>query len=64
MLQLNVREYPDSWNTYDSLGEVYMLVKKYDKAIELYEVAVKMNPEGENSVAQLEKLRTMVAEAQ
>ena len=33
----------------------------YEKSIELYEVAVKMNPESEHSVAQLNKLRTMVA---
>jgi hypothetical protein len=38
-----------------------MAAKNYDKAIELYEVAVKMNPESEHSLAQLDKLRTMVA---
>jgi beta-lactamase regulating signal transducer with metallopeptidase domain len=64
VLELNVREYPESWNTYDSLGEAYMVAKNYDKAIELYEVAVTMNPESEHSISQLNKLRTMVAGAQ
>lgn len=64
VLELNVKEYPESWNTYDSLGEAYMVAKKYDSAIESYEVAVKMNPENEHSLSQLNKLRTMVAEIQ
>ena len=64
ILTLNVEQYPDSWNCYDSLGEAYTAAKKYHRAIENYEMAVKMNPEGEHSIAQLEKLRTMVAEAQ
>ena len=61
ILSLNLREYPDSWNTYDSLAEAHTQAKNYEKAIELYEVAVKMNPESEHTVAQLNKLRTMVA---
>lgn len=61
VLQMNLKLYPDSWNTYDSLGEAFMAAKKYDKAIELYETAVAMNPESEHSKAQLDKLRTMVA---
>lgn len=61
VLTLNTQEYPESWNTYDSLGEAHMAAKNYNKAIEYYEIAVKMNPESEHSVAQLDKLRTMVA---
>lgn len=63
VLKLNVAEYPESWNCYDSLGEAYTAAKNYNAAIENYEIAVKMNPEGEYSKAQLEKLRTMVAES-
>ena len=62
VLQLNVKEYPESWNTYDSLGEAYMVAKKYDKAVENYEIAVEMNPEGDHSKDQLQKLRTLIAE--
>lgn len=62
VLKINNDAFPDSWNTYDSLAEVYTLANQYKKAIKLYEVAVKMNPEGEHSKAQLDKLLTMVAE--
>ena len=63
VLTLNTEQYPESWNTFDSLGEAFMVAKQYHKSIEQYEVAVKMNPESEHSVAQLNKLRTMVADA-
>jgi beta-lactamase regulating signal transducer with metallopeptidase domain len=61
VLELNVKEYPDSWNCYDSLGEAYMVAKKYDKAVKYYELAVNMNPESEHSRDQLAKLRTLLA---
>jgi beta-lactamase regulating signal transducer with metallopeptidase domain len=62
VLKLNVQEYPDSWNCYDSLGEAYMVAKKYDKAAEYYQVAVDMNPESEHSKEQLQKVQTLLAD--
>jgi hypothetical protein len=61
ILKLNAHEYSKSWNAHDSLGEAYMAAKQYDKSIKAYEMAVHLNPESEHSVAQLEKLQTMVA---
>ena len=61
VLELNVKQYPDSWNCYDSLGEAYMVAKRYDKASQNYQLAVNMNPEGQHSKDQLEKLQTLMA---
>jgi beta-lactamase regulating signal transducer with metallopeptidase domain len=62
VLTLNVKEYPDSWNCFDSLGEAYMVAENYDKATKCYELAVEMNPKNEHSAQQLQKLQTMLAE--
>ena len=34
--KLNVLNYPNSYNAYDSMGDYYMAIKKKDKAIEIY----------------------------
>lgn len=56
MFELNVLNYPDSWNVYDSLGEAYMVRGDKELAIENYERSVELNPDNENGVTQLEIL--------
>ena len=51
--KLNVKNYPNSSNVYDSLGDYYAAVEQTDKAIEAYQKA--MNTDGGNSYSQ-EKL--------
>ncbi len=58
VFELNVKEYPESWNVYDSLGEAYMVAESYDKAIKYYETALKMNPEAESAQKALTKLKS------
>ncbi len=55
--KLNVEEYPDAFNPYDSLGEAYAEAGQLDLAIENYEKSVELNPENTNGVAVLERLR-------
>ncbi|MCD4788942.1 MAG: tetratricopeptide repeat protein, partial [Bacteroidales bacterium] len=45
IFKLNTKEYPDSWNAYDSLGEAYM--KNGDKRLakKNYKKSIKLNPE-------------------
>jgi len=57
ILQLNVAEYPDDANTYDSLGEAYMNAGQKDLAIQNYEISLKINPKNGNAIEQLKKLR-------
>jgi glyoxylase-like metal-dependent hydrolase (beta-lactamase superfamily II) len=57
VFKLNVEEYPQAYNPYDSLGEAYMLAGQRDLAIKSYETALKINPDFENSRKMLEKLK-------
>ena len=56
--KINVKEFPDSWNVYDSLGEAYIAAGKYDKATKNYEMALKLNPDSESSKFALKKLKS------
>jgi len=44
VLAYNVRLYPDSPNTYDSLGEAYLTKGDRENAIKYYKLAVEKNP--------------------
>ncbi len=47
IFKLNVEAYPDAFNTYDSLGEAYMLNGDKEAAIKNYKKSVKLNPDNE-----------------
>jgi CubicO group peptidase (beta-lactamase class C family) len=57
VLARNVAEYPQGFNTYDSLGEAYMRNGQKELAIQNYEKSLKLNPANDNAVAMLKKLR-------
>lgn len=57
VFKLNAKLYPDSWNTYDSLGEAYALAGDKKKAIENYEKSIKLNPKSESGPPALAKLK-------
>jgi len=57
LFALNVEEYPESFNPYDSLGEAYMRSGDVEHAIENYERSVELNPDNSNGVKQLSELR-------
>lgn len=58
VFKLNTKEFPNSWNTYDSLGEGYMVAGQKDLAISNYEKSIEMNPDNENGKKMLAKIRT------
>lgn len=58
VFKLNVKLYPESANTYDSLGEAYAMAGKNKLAIENYERSIKMNPKNDYGKKMLEKLKT------
>jgi len=49
IFKLNIKEYPDSSNAYDSLGEAYMKAGKNQLAITNYEKSLALNPGNENA---------------
>ena len=57
VLKLNVDIYPESFNTWDSLGEAYMDRGDKDQAIKNYSKSLELNPKNYNAREQLAKLR-------
>ena len=58
VFRINVEEFPDSWNVYDSLGEAYMTDGQKQKAIANYEKSIEMNPDNENGKKMLAKIKS------
>lgn len=57
MFKANVFFYPNSANTYDSLGEAYMILGDKKNAIENYEKSLELNPNNTNAEEKLRELR-------
>src|SRR5581483_5234731 len=57
VFKLNVEDYPQSANTWDSLGEAYMTSGEKEQAIKNYQRSVELNPNNTNGVEALKKLR-------
>ncbi len=53
----NVADYPQSANTYDSLGEAYAINGDRELAIKNYERSVELDPNNTNGIEALKKLR-------
>ncbi len=56
IFELNVKEYPDSWNAYDSLGEAYMKNGDNKLAKKNYKKSIRLNPENTNAKEMLTNL--------
>jgi tetratricopeptide (TPR) repeat protein len=59
VFQLNVKLYPNLWNTYDSLGEAYAAAGNNKLAIKNYEKSIKLNPKSESGKTALAKLKQL-----
>jgi CubicO group peptidase (beta-lactamase class C family) len=57
VFKLNVEDYPQSSNTYDSLGEAYMADGNKEMAIKSYERSIELNPKNTGGIERLKKLR-------
>jgi CubicO group peptidase (beta-lactamase class C family) len=53
----NTKDYPNSWNVWDSLAEAYMKQGNKKLAIEYYEKSLVLNPKNDNGAEQLKKLK-------
>lgn len=52
----NIKNYPNSFNVYDSMGEAYMVKGEKNLAIINYEKSIALNPDNENGKKMLKKL--------
>jgi CubicO group peptidase (beta-lactamase class C family) len=57
LFERNVKEFPESGNAYDSLGEAYAKAGKKDLAIANYEKSLQLDPKNENARNWLKKLK-------
>jgi CubicO group peptidase (beta-lactamase class C family) len=57
VFRANVEDYPNSSNTYDSLGEAYLAAGEKELATKNYEKSVELNPKNEGGIQALKKLR-------
>lgn len=57
VLKLNTEYFPDAFNTWDSLAEVYMLKGDKEAAIKFYKKSLELNPNNTNAVDQIKKLK-------
>ncbi len=48
IFKLNVYLFPNSWNVYDSYGEILLKMGDKNKAIEMYRKSIDLNPNNEN----------------
>lgn len=62
VFQLNTKLYPKSANTWDSLAEAYWKAKQADKAIEYYNKAIELDPNGNTGANSRNMLRQINAE--
>ena len=57
VFKLNVEDFPQSSNVYDSLGEAYMVNGDRELAIKNYQKSVELNPQNTNGVEMLKRLQ-------
>ena len=48
IFKLNVEQYPQDWNVYDSLGEAYLKLGNKAEAIKNYQKSLDLNPQNDN----------------
>ena len=58
IFKLNVELYPKAFNTYDSLGEAYMVAGNKELAILNYKKSLELNPENKGATEMLKRLES------
>ena len=58
IFKLNVEAYPAAFNTYDSLGEAYMVSGNKELAIQNYKKSLELNPQNTGATETLKRLET------
>lgn len=56
VLTLNTQLYPNSWNAFDSLGEVFQQVGNKEQAVQNYRRSLQLNPENANANTHLKEI--------
>ena len=59
LLQIITELFPDSWNAYDSLGEVYLKAHRVELAKRSYKKSLELNPKNQNAVDALKHIESL-----
>jgi tetratricopeptide (TPR) repeat protein len=57
LFKLNIEEYPNSANVYDSMGDAYRINGQINLAINNYEKSLEINPDNSNAIEMLKQLK-------
>ena len=60
VLKLEVQEYPQYWNAYDTLAEIYATLGEKQLAIQNYEKSMALNPENQHGMERLQELNKTI----
>jgi 3-oxoadipate enol-lactonase len=58
LFKLNVEDYPESWNAYDSLGEALLKAGDMAAAQKMYEKSVSLKPDSKSGIEALQRIRS------
>ena len=56
LFKINTKENPNSWNTWDSLGEALLWAEQHREAKAAYEKSLELNPESASGIAALSRI--------
>jgi len=56
IFKINIEEFPESFNVYDSMAEAYMTNGDNELAIEYYKKSLEINPQNTNGINMLKRL--------
>ncbi|MFK7768582.1 MAG: hypothetical protein AB8B55_15270 [Mariniblastus sp.] len=59
ILKLNAELFPNSWNTFDSLGEAYLAAKRFQSAADNYKRSLEIHPGNMFALAALKRIAEM-----
>lgn len=63
LFSFNLNRYPESWNAYDSMGELQLIQGNYQKAEKLYEKSLVLNPQNNSAKRALKKIKQRKAKS-
>ena len=62
LFEILAKQFPDSWNAFDCLGEAYMTANNIEKSIDCYKKSLELNPQNSNASEKIDRLMSIMNE--